>query len=353
MCVHIIGDSKARLAAVGSLIGEKLSTSSELLGKASLRGRNAQAVVVAADLGNVSNISAIKNLSDDLSHISKRVFLIDQKSRLAIVQAYALGATSVLTNPVTAPKLMRELLTPGMSVGGLPAAETVLDGERAAEAGAACIAAMFAAIVNGTPVNLEAAQNVGREITVSIAEHGLGDWLATVRQHHEGTFQHCLLVTGVAVDFGLHLGLAAPDVDRLSAAAMFHDIGKARIPLAVLDKPGRLDADERAVIETHAGIGYEVLKAQKGVAPEILDAVRHHHEYLDGSGYPNKLGASDIGDLVRMLTISDIFAALIKYRSYKPVMPREQAYEILSKMSAKGKLEVPLVKAFREVALTR
>lgn len=353
MCVHIIGDSKAKLATVGHLIGEKLPTSSELLGKASLRGRNAQAVVVAADLRDVNNISAIKNLSDDLSHVAKRVFLIDQKSRLAIVQAYALGATSVLTNPVTGPKLMRELLTPGMSVGGLPAPEMVPDGQKAAEAGAACIAAMFAAIVNGTPVNLEAAQNVGRDITASISEHGLADWLATVRQHHEGTFQHCLLVTGVAVDFGLHLGLAAPDVDRLSAAAMFHDIGKARIPLAVLDKPGRLDADERAVIETHPGIGYDVLKTQKGVSPEILDAVRHHHEYLDGSGYPDKLGASDIGDLVRMLTISDIFAALIEYRSYKPVMPREQAYEILSDMSGKGKLEAPLVKAFRDVALTR
>jgi HD-GYP domain-containing protein (c-di-GMP phosphodiesterase class II) len=134
---------------------------------------------------------------------------------------------------------------------------------------------------------------------------------------------------------------------------MFHDIGKAKIPLAVLDKPGRLDADERAVIETHPVIGYEVLKSQKGVSSEILDAVRHHHEYLDGSGYPDKLGASEIGDLVRMLTISDIFAALIEYRSYKPTMPRETAYEILSDMGAKGKLEAPLVKAFREVALTR
>jgi putative nucleotidyltransferase with HDIG domain len=352
MCVQIIGDSKAKLAAVGNLIGDKLPVASELLSKARVRGRDTQAVVVAADLRDVNNISALKNLSDDLSHVSKRVFLIDHHSRLAIVQAYALGATSVLTNPITAQKLLKELLTPGMTVGDRPA-ETVLDSEQAAAAGAACIASMFAAIVKGQPINLGEARNVGRDITNSISEHGLADWLATVREHHEGTFQHCLLVTGVAVDFGLALGLKAPDVDRLSAAAMFHDIGKARIPLAVLDKPGRLDADERAVIETHPVIGYEVLKSQKGVSREVLDAVRHHHEYLDGSGYPDKLGASEIGDLVRMLTISDIFAALIEYRSYKPVMPREQAYEILSDMGAKGKLEVPLVKAFREVALTR
>ncbi len=353
MCVQIIGDSKAKLAAIGNLIGEKLPVAaSELLGKARVRGRETHAVVVAADLRDVNNISALKDLSENLSHVSKRVFLIDQKSRLAIVQAYALGATSVLTNPVTPQKLLRELLTPGMNVGDQPAASATDPGQAAA-AGAACIASMFSAIVNGQPINLGEARNVGRDITNSIAERGLAEWLATVREHHEGTFQHCLLVTGVAVDFGLSLGLKAPDVDRLSAAAMFHDIGKAKIPLAVLDKPGRLDADERVVIEMHPVIGYEVLESQRGVSREILDAVRHHHEYLDGSGYPDKLGAADIGDLVRMLTISDIFAALIEYRSYKPTMARETAYEILSDMSSKGKLEVPLVKAFREVALTR
>ncbi|MFO1111207.1 MAG: HD domain-containing protein [Bradyrhizobium sp.] len=351
MCVRIIGDSKARLAKIGDLIGEKLPFAPELLGKSCLGDRDTPAVVVAADLRDVNNISALKDISDDLRQIPKRVFLIDQNSRLAIVQAYALGATSVLTSPVTGPKLLRELLKPGTN--GERHVKPPSDSGEAAATGAACIASMFTAIVNGQPIDLDQARNVGRDITENISERGLADWLATVRQHHEGTFQHCLLVTGIAVDFGLSLGLKAPDVERLSAAAMFHDIGKAKIPLVLLDKPSRLDAGERAQIETHPVIGYEVLKSQKGVSREILDAVRHHHEYLDGSGYPDKLGASEIGDLVRMLTVSDIFAALIECRSYKPVMPRERAYEILCDMSAKGKLEAPLVKAFREVALTR
>jgi HD-GYP domain-containing protein (c-di-GMP phosphodiesterase class II) len=132
---------------------------------------------------------------------------------------------------------------------------------------------------------------------------------------------------------------------------MFHDIGKARIPLAVLDKPGRLDAGERALVETHPAAGYEILKENADISPEILDAVRHHHEYLDGSGYPDALGAANISDMVRLLTIADIFAALIEQRSYKPTMPREDAYEIIRSMQ--GKLEMPLVAAFRDVALTR
>ena len=131
---------------------------------------------------------------------------------------------------------------------------------------------------------------------------------------------------------------------------MFHDIGKAKIPLAVLDKPGRLDERERALIESHPA-GCDILKDTPGISAEILDAVRHHHEYLDGSGYPDALGAASISDIVRILTISDIFAALIEHRTYKPTMPREKAYDIL--LSMNGKLEKPLVEAFREVALSR
>lgn len=93
------------------------------------------------------------------------------------------------------------------------------------------------------------------------------------------------------------------------------------------------------------------MKNPKGIAPEIIDAVRHHHEYLDDSGYPDQLIAREIADLDRMLTVADVFSGLIEYRSYKPTMPREQAHDILRGMH--GKLEVPLVKAFREVTLTR
>ena len=181
---------------------------------------------------------------------------------------------------------------------------------------------MFSSVLTGGAIDVVAARGAGRRIADNIAEDGLSNWLETVRRHHEGTYQHCLLVMGVAVDFGLSLGLAKADIERLHTAAMFHDIGKAKIPLAVLDKPGRLDPQERALIETHPAAGYDVLKGTSGISPEVLDAVRHHHEYLDGSGYPDALSAESISDIVRMMTIADIFAALIESRSYKPGMPR-------------------------------
>jgi HD-GYP domain-containing protein (c-di-GMP phosphodiesterase class II) len=92
-----------------------------------------------------------------------------------------------------------------------------------------------------------------------------------------------------------------------------------------------------------------LLKDIPGLDPDILDGARHHHEYLDGSGYPDGLTAPEISDLVRLLTISDIFAALIEVRPYRPPMLRHDAYKILCGMD--GKLERSLVKAFRNVAL--
>src|SRR5262249_52483288 len=154
----------------------------------------------------------------------------------------------------------------------------------------------------------------------------------------------CLLVTGVTVDFGLSLGVTKSDLERLYMAAMFHDIGKARIPLDVLDKPARLDQEERALVGTHPPVGYDACKANAAVIPETLDAVRHHHEYPDGRGYPDKLCAESIADLVRILTISDIFAALIEYRTYIFFFKQKTAYEIVQSME--GKLEKPLIGAF-------
>jgi putative nucleotidyltransferase with HDIG domain len=349
MFVHVLADSRDKLSSLCTMLEQKCKVTSELLGSANVRDSSLDAVVVAADLGLVENITALKSLHKKLACAPKRIFLVDRKGRLSVVQAYALGATHVLANPVHQVQLLAKLANGDACA--ITSGETMSSGQEAASAGAASIASMFSAVMSGAPIDVRGAKSAGAKIAESIAENGLSDWLTTVRRHHEGTYQHCLLVTGVAVDFGLSLGMARGDIERLYSAAVFHDIGKARIPLAVLDKPGRLDEKERALIETHPAAGYEVLKGTAGMSAEILDAVRHHHEYLDGSGYPDALCAESISDIVRILTISDIFAALIEHRTYKPTMPREKAYEILQGMN--GKLERPLVEAFREVALSR
>jgi putative nucleotidyltransferase with HDIG domain len=349
MIVHVVADTDVKLSALRSMLERQYAVTSELLSGASTRCSESDAVVATADLRVVENIAALKEVFGKLAHVRKRIFITDQKARLFTVQAYALGATRVLINPVSKANLLAQLADSGPYETG--SVDALHGSSEAVTAGAIAIGSMFSAVLSGKPIDIGSAKGAGHAIADNIAEDGLSGWLDTVRRHHEGTYQHCLLVTGIAVDFGLSLGLAKPDIERLYSAAMFHDIGKAKIPLAVLDKPGRLDAQERALIETHPAAGYEILKGNAGISPEILDAVRHHHEYLDGSGYPDALCAASISDIVRILTISDIFAALIEHRHYKPTMPREQAYEIIRSMQ--GKLERPLVAAFRDVALSR
>jgi len=261
-----------------------------------------------------------------------------------VAQAYALGATGVVSRS-------REIIVKLAQIEvAAKAAQTdiaIISPEIADIA--AAFASMFSAIQGGKLINLSDADQVTSQVMDGIARNGLSAWLDGVRRYHEGTFQHCLLVTGVAVGFALDIGFASLDVKRLGLAATLHDIGKARIPLSILDKPGRLDPDEEEIMRRHPVIGYELLKELPGIGPEILDGVRHHHEYLDGTGYPDALLAPEISDLVRLLTISDIFAALIESRPYRPAMSRENAYEILCGMN--GKLEQSLVRAFRKVAL--
>ncbi|MDB5608674.1 MAG: hypothetical protein JWP25_5574 [Bradyrhizobium sp.] len=349
MFVHIVADNENKIPELRSLLGSRHHVTSALLNDENNASNECDAAMIAADLRISENIAALKEVFAKFKGARPRVFVIDQKARLFAAQAYALGATHVFFNPVNQLSLLAALAGPGNS--NKLTGDAGQGARGAASGGAASLAAMFSAVVCGQQVDVADAKHAAGRIAGAVAEDGLSHWLDTVRRHHEGTYQHCLLVTGTAAAFGLDLGLAKTDTERLYTAAMFHDIGKAKIPLPILDKPGRLDEEERALIETHPAAGYDVLKGTGGITSEILDAVRHHHEFLDGSGYPDALCAANISDIVRILTISDIFAALIEDRRYKPSMPRAQAYEILRGM--RGKLEGPLIAAFKNVALNR
>ena len=102
------------------------------------------------------------------------------------------------------------------------------------------------------------------------------------------------------------------------------------------------------IMRTHARIGYDLLRGQGEYEPEILEVVLRHHELLDGSGYPDGFAGAQINDLVRLVTICDVYAALIERRAYKQAMNPASALKILEKME--GKLEGVLVRAFSQVA---
>ena len=207
---------------------------------------------------------------------------------------------------------------------------------------------VFAAACVGAPLDQTAINTAGDAIVGQIETQGLASWIEIVRKHHSLTYQHSLLVTGLVVGFGRQLGFSRAGLKRLSFAGLLHDIGKARVPVSVLEKPGTLDDKEKGIIRQHPLFGSEALEAVPGLPPEMIDVVLHHHEFLDGSGYPHGLQGGEISDFVRILTIADIFGALIERRSYKNPYSGEAAYQLLLDMGPK--LDKGLVREFHGVA---
>jgi len=102
------------------------------------------------------------------------------------------------------------------------------------------------------------------------------------------------------------------------------------------------------VIRMHPRLGYDVLAAEGSFPPEMLDVVLHHHELLDGTGYPNGLRGNQISDIVRLTTVVDIYAALVEDRAYRLAFTHAKAFAIMEQMD--GKLDRHLLQAFRAVA---
>ena len=181
-------------------------------------------------------------------------------------------------------------------------------------------------------------------VLAAVSEAGISAWLAELWRHDAGVYEHTLSVAGLCAAFGGRIGLSRADLTRLARASLLHDLGKARIPKEILDKPGRLDANEFRLMRRHPEIGASLLLAQGGFDDEVIDVVRHHHERLDGAGYPDRLRGREISDLVRIVAICDVFSALTERRSYR--QPSKPAEALAIMVETPGHLDQALLSAF-------
>lgn len=306
-----------------------------------------QPVLLDVNLGNRAIVQEIKGSLSRRLRNSGIVFAVDKTSRAEKIQAYALGATDIVHRPVSGRALLKVLLG-DFDALSLDTSSPELRSIPVVGATLAALENIFSSACLGAPIALGTLQTATEELVKCIQGQGLGLWIETVRRHHSRTYQHSLIVTGVAVAFGQNLGFSSRDRELLSFGGMLHDIGKARIPVSILEKPGPLDDAEMAIMRRHPEYGFDALASVPTISSNMLDIVLHHHEYLDGSGYPNGLKAPEISDLVRIMTISDIFGALIERRSYRPPMRSDEAYEMLVKLGPK--LDVELVREFQFAA---
>jgi putative nucleotidyltransferase with HDIG domain len=301
---------------------------------------------VDIDLTSADCFGDVKRWISKLPKERKVIFAVDKGARRQIAQAHALGATTVLPRPIEVPALLGELVGADGALVSRSAA-IAAPGSGVAH-GVDALQAIFASVGLEQPLQVGSLDRPSEAVVAEIEQEGLAPWVETVRRHHSQTYQHCLLVTGVAAAFATHLGFSSADRRKLTLAALLHDIGKAKIPIAILEKPGPLDPDETAIMRKHPEFGHAELQRGAGWPAEILDLVLHHHELLDGSGYPHGLQASEISDLVRIMTISDVFGALLERRSYKEPLSGPAAFKILQAMT--GKLDADIVRALEPVA---
>ncbi|MCJ2015640.1 HD-GYP domain-containing protein [Methylobacterium sp. J-076] len=205
----------------------------------------------------------------------------------------------------------------------------------------------FAAIFTGEAPATELVDDAAEIVNRAARDMKVQDWLNLVAAFDDITHRHCLTVAGLAAAFAATLHFNPADAHFLTKGALLHDIGKSKIPRAILDKPGPLTVPERQVMNQHPLIGYTMLEG-RGFSDLALKVVRSHHELLDGAGYPDGLRGPEIPDVVRLVTICDIFAALIERRPYKAPLSAPDAYGIMLKMV--GKLDPDLLRAFAPVA---
>ncbi|MCU0951142.1 MAG: HD-GYP domain-containing protein [Burkholderiaceae bacterium] len=142
--------------------------------------------------------------------------------------------------------------------------------------------------------------------------------VARLKRADEYTFMHSVAVSGLMIALAQQLQLGDEEISEAGLAGLLHDIGKARIDHAILNKPAALSDAEFGAMRQHPQLGHDIL-SQSGFAPgAVLDVVLHHHERIDGNGYPHALPAERIGRLARMAAICDVYDAITSVRAYKP-----------------------------------
>jgi putative nucleotidyltransferase with HDIG domain len=340
-------DSSSELASILESVGEVETVATSEIPE---RPDQLSGVVVDINLRSPESVQMVrKKLRSDAYREMPRLFVLADALHHGAMQAWALGATDTIWRPFDAQGILQRIRAAFPDASEYDETDRGKSLNRGVEAAHAVMVRIFDKLPAGQPLKFEDIVQAETKILKAIKHSSLREWLTTVGCHHHSSFRHCLFVTGFAVAFAQHLGMREDDQRRLARAALLHDVGKAFVPLAILDKPDGLTEDERSIVRTHPRLGHEALVAQGGFPAEMLDVVLHHHEFLDGTGYPDGLSGNEISDIVRLTTIVDIYAALVENRSYRVPYTRLKAFTIMEEMGRK--VDQQLLQAFRPVAV--
>lgn len=141
--------------------------------------------------------------------------------------------------------------------------------------------------------------------------------MARLKKADDYTYMHSVAVCALMIALARQLGLDDRQTEAAGMAGLLHDVGKAKIPKEVLDKPGKLTEQEFAIMREHPAQGYDILREMRNLPPEALDVVLHHHEKINGTGYPHGLKGEEISLYAKMGAVCDVYDAITSNRPYK------------------------------------
>lgn len=180
------------------------------------------------------------------------------------------------------------------------------------------VTSMFQEARMGNAIDADNAQKLVEEISDSVTRNpGALISLARLKTADDYTYMHSVAVCALMIALGRQLKLDEEIVRKLGIAGLLHDLGKAMMPLEVLNKPGKLTDDEFRIMKSHPEEGYKLLLESSGVDDITFDVVLHHHEKTDGSGYPKGLKDSEISLHAKMGAVCDVYDAITSNRPYK------------------------------------
>ena len=150
-------------------------------------------------------------------------------------------------------------------------------------------------------------------------------WLATLKSKHEQIASHCMNVSVLAVSFARFLEYSPEGLQIIGEAGLLHDSGMAKIPDWIINKPGSLAKKEFELVQKHADYAARMMEKSGEFHPRVIEIVRHHHERIDGSGYPNGLRRHEIPQYVQLVAIADIYESITTDKSYEKALPPSTA----------------------------
>jgi len=205
------------------------------------------------------------------------------------------------------------------------------------------------AVASGDPIPFSAMAAGCRPLVEAVGKCDFKGILAGVKDHDDCTYVHSIRVATLLTLFGQAAGLPASDRIVLASGGLLHDVGKMAIPQGLLNKPGKLDDAEFAVIKGHVDTTVRLLRAVTSIPEPVITIAAQHHERLNGKGYPHGLAGGQVDELARMAAIADVFSALTERRSYKAPIAADKALALMSEMD--GHLDQHLLRLFRGMLL--